>query len=259
LEKSVPIDQALMCDRPAEELELVLATGVLALVYPELVAMVGFGGHGQGHKDLWWHTKLVVAQTEPVRVVRWAALFHDVGKVGTMSRSGGKVSFHGHEIASARLFDRAARRTGVPDELRLGARALIQHLGHVEAYVPGWTDSAVRRLHRDTGACFEPLLMLASADITTRHEHKRRAHRERMAALGERARALAARDALLPLLPTGLGTAIIERLGLCPGPEIGRLMRLLEQAVADGILPARAEFEVYLAHLEASRQAPEQP
>ena len=58
------VDNALMCRRPDEELELLVETGVLEQVYPEVSAMVGFGGLEHGHKDLWWHTKKVVAQTK---------------------------------------------------------------------------------------------------------------------------------------------------------------------------------------------------
>ena len=81
--------------------------------------------------------------------MRWAALFHDVGKVPTFSRAKGKVTFHGHEVMSARLFDKAARRSGLDDAFRKHVRFLVRHLGRVEAYEPDWTDSAVRRLHRD--------------------------------------------------------------------------------------------------------------
>jgi poly(A) polymerase len=253
----VPVDQALMSRRPARELELLYETGVLAQVFPEVTAMVGFGGTGQGHKDLWWHTKLVVEQAAPIRAVRWAALFHDVGKVQTFSRANGKVSFHGHEALSARLFDVGARRTGMDDELRRHIRFLVRHLGHVESYLPEWTDSAVRRLHREVAIHFDDLLALACADITTKHADKRRRHHARMQELAERARTIAAEDAALPPLPKGLGTAVIQALGIAPGPEVGRLMAELEEAVAAGELPPRAEFEVYIEHLRA--RAPQAP
>lgn len=249
----VVIDNALMCSRPAQELELLLDTGVLEQVYPEVTAMVGFGGEGHGHKDLWWHTKKVVAQARQHRAVRWAALFHDVGKVPTFSRAKGKVTFHGHEIVSARLFDKAARRTGVDDDFRKHVRFLVRHLGRIEAYESSWTDSAVRRLHRDCQRHFEDLLLLASADITTKHADKRRAHRARMKELAERAEAIARDDASLPALPKGLGTLVIDRLGLDPGPEVGRIMAELKAAVESEELAARAEPEVYIAWLKERR------
>jgi poly(A) polymerase len=245
----VVVDQALMCARPSQELERLAELGLLGEIYPEVQAMVGFGGGKQGHKDLWWHTKLVVEQTVKRRAVRWAALFHDVGKVPTFSRESGKVTFHGHEVVSARLFDKAARRTGLDDAFRKHVRFLVRHLGHVESYEPEWTDSAVRRLHRDTKKHFDDLLALARADITTKHADKRRRHHARMKELADRAAAIAKKDAELPLLPKGLGTALIEELEIEPGPGLGRLMKDLEAAVRRGEVAPRAEFDVYVAFL----------
>src|SRR5262245_10346087 len=96
--------RVLMGKHAAEGLEVLQGSGVLADTLPEIQAMVGFGGAGQGHKDLWAHTKLVVKQTKAQPSLRWAALFHDTGKVSTLSRATGKVSFHQHEFVSARLF-----------------------------------------------------------------------------------------------------------------------------------------------------------
>ncbi|MEM9691902.1 MAG: HD domain-containing protein [Myxococcota bacterium] len=249
----VVIEQALMCGTPQEELEMLQQTGTLAHLYPEVHAMVGFGGGQSGHKDLWWHTKLVVAQTIERPEVRWAALFHDVGKVPTFSREKGKVTFHGHEMMSARLFDKAARRTGLPSAFRKHVRDLVRHLGQVESYESHWTDSAVRRLHKQLAPVWDDVVALACADITTKHAHKRRAHQKRMRELDERAKAIAEADASLPLLPKGLGRVIIEALELTPGPEVGRVMKKLEAAVEAGTCPARAEPEVYVAFLKACR------
>ncbi len=251
MEKYLPIDQALMSSRPDEELELLHTTGLLAELYPEIEAMVGFGGHGQGHKDLWWHTKQVVTQTEPCRAVRWAALFHDVGKVPTFARENGKVSFHGHEIVSARLFDKAARRTGIEDALRKETRFLVRHLGQMESYERGWTDRAVRRFYLQCAKHWDALISLACADITTKHADRRRAHRARMKEVDDRAKKIAKEDAKLPPLPTGLGSVLIEQLEITPGPQLGRWMNQLKEAVEAGELPERADPEVYVEHLRS--------
>src|SRR5690242_21203419 len=48
-------------------------------------SMVGFGDGEWRHKDVWKHTKQVVRQAVPQLEVRWASLFHDIGKVKTRS------------------------------------------------------------------------------------------------------------------------------------------------------------------------------
>ena len=52
--------------------------------------MVGFGDGEWRHKDVWKHTKQVVRQAVPRLEVRWASLFHDIGKVKTRCISPGR-------------------------------------------------------------------------------------------------------------------------------------------------------------------------
>ncbi len=55
------------------------------------------------HKDVLAHTIAVVAKTRPERIVRLAALLHDVGKPKTRSIGDAGVSFHHHEVVGARM------------------------------------------------------------------------------------------------------------------------------------------------------------
>lgn len=246
-------DEALLDDRADLQLEDLQTSGVLADTFPEVSSMVGFGGARQGHKDLWGHTKQVVRQCVPKVEVRWAALFHDVGKVKTFSRDSGKVTFHGHEVVSARMFDGAARRSKLfSAEQRKHIRFLVRHLGHVEAYASDWTDSAVRRLNRDLGALFVDTVLLARADITTRHDHKRRRHHERMNELVERAEEIAAADAVVPPLPKGMGDALMKALDLTPGRRIGELKKALEAAVEEGAVEPHLEAEHYVEFVKSN-------
>lgn len=244
----IAIQEALESDKPDERLEVLNQEGLFSKHLPDIQAMVGFGGEDTGMKDLWAHTKQVVLQTihSPREHLRWAALFHDVGKVPTFSRATGKIAFHGHEALGARLFDRAARRIGMADDDRKAVHFLIAHLGLVEAYEREWTDSAVRRLHRDVGDRLEDLLNLSRSDITTKHDFKRKAHHDRINELSERARKLAELDAIPQALPKGLGTAIVAALGIAEGPELGRIMKRLKADVEAGKLPRNADIQVYL-------------
>lgn len=240
---------------PDEALELLQTTGVLRSTFPELQSMVGFGGQGQGHKDLWEHVKQVTCQAKPDLVIRWAALFHDVGKVETFSRETGKVSFHQHEFASARLFRQATQRSGLLDpQVQQKSHFLVRNLGLVEAYASDWTDSAVRRLMKDLGEHFDRILMLARADITTKHSHKRQAHHERLHELAERAAVIAAQDAIVPPLPKGLGDALMAAFGIPPSKRLGDLKAALEQAIKAGRVAAHQEAGLYVAFLLEHRE-----
>jgi len=247
--------RVLLGQRPDHALEHLQAAGALREVFPELQAMVGFGGHGQGHKDLWAHVKQVVRQSSPDIAVRWAALFHDVGKVKAFSRDSGKVSFHQHELVSARLFQQAARRSELIErDVRETSHFLIRHLGLLEAYASCWTESAVRRLGGELGEHFERTLLLARADITTKHEHKRQIYQARLDELWQRARDIQARDAIVPPLPKGLGHALMAAFGLPPSQRLGQLKAAIEQAVRAGRVQPNQLAEHYVGFVSEHRE-----
>ena len=249
---------ALLLDREVPQaLQRAVDLGVMKAVFPELFALVGFGGGRSGHKDLWVHTKLVVAQTPPSPALRWAALFHDCGKPRCFSEDSAGISFHGHEVASAQLFRRAASReklfTG--DEVKR-ISGIIVMLGKVEQYDAQWTDAAVRRLTKELGALAPDVLAVAQADCTSGKPEKRRAAVSRCQALAARITELVKQDQIQPALPHGLGTAVMERLGVDPGTmsreqaqEMKRIMGGLKALVESGALPRSGAIEVYLEKL----------
>lgn len=248
-------NRVLIGKHPDAGLELLQQTGELRSVLPEVQRVVGFGGGSQGHKDLWAHTKQVVKQSKAKLHIRWAALFHDVGKPESFSRETGKVSFHQHEFASARLFREAMKRTGLLEgEVWDKTHFLIHNLGLLEGYSAEWTDSAVRRLHKELGEHFEDVLLLGRADVTSKHAHKRERVQQLMHDLSERARKIAAKDAIVPPLPKGLGTALMSAFNIPPSKRVGELMKTLEGSVGEeGPLPHQ-EIPYYVQYVTEHRE-----
>jgi poly(A) polymerase len=248
------LDQLLLARDVEVQLEGLCQNGTLAQVFPEVHVLVGFGGGKSGHKDLWPHTKKVVAQCVPRLNVRWAALFHDVGKVKCFTRGpDGEVSFHGHEAVSAKLFMQAVRRTQLfSREEADWIRFLIYHLGHVEEYDDSWTDSAVRRVHTLAGPHFEDLMALAQADVTTMKAEKRAQHHERVSALRKRALEIAAKDAIPPALPKGLGDVLSTEFGIPKSKALGDLMKKLTTAVEEGKLPRQPSFDECFSYVRTN-------
>lgn len=237
------LDKALLAKTPSDELQKLVDAGVMI---PEVMAIVGFGG--DGHKDLWKHTKVVVDQAVPRRAVRWGALFHDIGKPQCFEKRGKKISFHGHEAVSAKIFNQAAKRLGMDPDFRRHVRFLVHHLGQVEAYLPSWTDSAVRRLGNQLGDHLEDIVALSRADITTANLKRRQRKHMQLKELRDRIVELRLADAQPAALPKGLGTALTEALGVPPSEALGDLMKALREAVEAGKLPAQGPFEVYVEY-----------
>ena len=95
---------------------------VLEVFLPEIAPCVGFDQHSPYHcYDVWEHTARSVGAVPPRPVLRWAMLFHDLGKPETFSLGeDGRGHFYGHwresvkkaEAVMDRLrFDNHSRRT----------------------------------------------------------------------------------------------------------------------------------------------------
>ena len=251
------LDRVVMGSFPEAGLDGLLASGMLERLLPELGALVGFGDGEWRHKDVWKHTKQVVAQAELRLEVRYAALFHDIGKVKTRSISPeGEVHFFGHAEVGARMFDKLERRQRLfagQDSLRESIRSLVFHHLRASQYDGQWTDSAVRRFAREMGANLENLLCLSRADITTKRIEKRRRGVGLINELAERISELAALDAQVPPLPKGVGTDLMATFGLAPCKLIGDIKRALEAAVDSGELESHRESAYYVEYVASHR------
>ncbi len=251
------LDRVIMGDYPELGLDALLTSGLLDTLLPEVKAMVGFGDGEWRHKDVWKHTKQVVAQAIPRLDVRWAALFHDIGKVKTRTISPeGEVHFFGHAEVGARMFDKLERRErlfAIDGSLRSEIRFLVLHHLRASQYDGKWTDSAVRRFAREMGGNLDALLCLSRADITTKRPEKKRRGIAMIDDLATRITALAAEDAKLPPLPTGVGNDLMQEFKLPPSRLIGDIKRALEAAIDSGEIPAREESRFYVEYVAANR------
>jgi poly(A) polymerase len=244
------LDRVMLGDHADLGLDALLASGVLDALLPEVKAMVGFGDGEWRHKDVWKHTKQVVTQSLSRIELRYAALFHDIGKVRTRSISpDGEVHFFGHAEVGARMFDKLERRQrlfAADEALRREVRFLVLHHLRASQYDGKWTDSAVRRFAREMGPYLEDLLCLSRADITTKRPEKKRRGISMIDELGQRITTLAAEDAKQPPLPTGVGNEIMSAFGLPPSRLIGDIKRALEAAIDAGEIEPRLEPEAYV-------------
>ncbi len=231
-------------------LEWLRATGLLAVLFPELSATVDLVQEpGRQHKDVWAHTKQVVRQTVRRPLVRWAALLHDIGKVPTRTYTADGVHFHGHAEVGARMFEKVNQRLAFARDERHTIKFLIRHHLRTNQYGEQWTDSAVRRFHREMGPYMTDLLDLSRADITSKRPGRRKSLLEQISALSDRVVRLAEEDAKQPPLPGGVGNAIMDVFEIPPSRLIGDLKRALEGAIERGELEPRREDAYYIAYL----------
>ena len=227
------LDKLMVVERPADGLWFLVRTGLAEEFLPELPALGLEQDPIHRHKDVLAHTIAVVEKTRPDRVLRLAALFHDVGKPKTRSYGPAGVSFHHHEVVGARMTRDRMRALRYPSEDVDTVAMLVELHLRFHTYRLGWTDRAVRRYVRDAGALLDPLNELTRADCTTRNEAKARALARRMDELERRIEELREQEELDAIRPDLDGRQVMELLGLAPGPAVGRALSFLLEARLD--------------------------
>jgi poly(A) polymerase len=231
------LDKMLVLDVPSKALWYVVRTGLADEFLPELPAMALEQDPIHRHKDVLAHTLAVVDKTSNDRLLRLAALFHDVGKPRTRAITDGGVSFHHHEVVGARMTRARMEALRYPSaEVDTVVRLVELHL-RFHTYRLGWTDKAVRRYVRDAGPYLDLLNELTRCDCTTRNAAKARALARRMDELEARITELRAQEELDAIRPDLSGNQVMALLGIGPGPAVGRaLSYLLELRLDEGPL-----------------------
>ncbi len=230
------LDKLLVVPDPSEGLWFLVKTGLAEEFIPELPALALEQDPVHRHKDVLAHTIAVVQRARPGRIVRMAALFHDVGKPKTRSFGpGGTVSFHHHELVGARMTRDRMRALRYPvEDIERVSKLVELHL-RFHTYAMGWTDSAVRRYVRDAGDLLDDLNELTRADCTTRNPVRAQQLARRMDELEARVAELRESEELAAIRPDLDGREVMSHLGIGPGPVVGRaLTYLLELRLDEG-------------------------
>lgn len=239
------LDKLIVVDSPTAGLWFLVETGLADKFLPELPSMRLENDPIHRHKDVLTHTLAVIENVRSdahpdfdFRITRLAALFHDVGKPRTRGFQEGKgTTFHMHDIVGAKMTRKRLQALRYPNEDVEAVTELVRLHLRFHTYEMGWTDSAVRRYVNDAGPLLDELNVLTRCDCTTRNERKAARLSRRMDELEARIAELAAREELKAIRPEMDGVAVMEHLGIEPGPAVGRAMaHLLEIRLEEGVI-----------------------
>lgn len=217
---------------PRAGITALVDTGLAEHVLPEVPRMRLETDEHRRHKDVYEHSLTVLEQAialeppeeSPDLVLRLAALLHDIGKPKTRAFAPeGGVTFHHHEVVGAKMaHKRLAALRYSKDVIASVGRLIELHL-RFHGYGSGeWTDSAVRRYVRDAGDQLQRLHRLVRSDCTTRNRRKAAALERAYDHLEARIERLTREEELAQIRPDLDGHAIMDILGVGPGPIIGR-------------------------------------
>ena len=220
---------------PSRGLRLLLSTGLLARIIPELIESVGFRQNRYHAYDVWRHTLRCVDFCPPDLVVRMAGLLHDVAKprcAAPKEGAPGEHTFYDHEKVGAKLGVEIMTRLRFSGrEVERVALLVAEHNWH---YLPEWNDATVRRtLARIGPAEIESLWALRRADLQARGKFVKEGLADQAAA-EERFKREIDRAAALKIADLAVsGADVMRELGLTPGPKVGQVLARLLDLVID--------------------------
>ena len=234
--------------QPSRGLAELQRCGLLQLIIPELSALdIVETRNGRAHKNNFYHTLEVVdnvAKHSDNLWLRWAALFHDVGK--TKSKRWEPAlgwTFHNHNYIGAKMIPSIFRRMKLPMDAKMKyvEKLVNLHMRPIVIADEVVTDSAVRRLMNDAGDDIDDLMTLCEADITSKNEVKKKRFLENFRMVREKLTDLKERDYKRLLQPVIDGNEIMEMFSLQPCREVGQLKQYLKDAVLDNRVPNERE------------------
>ena len=234
--------------QPSRGLAELQRCGLLQLIIPELAALdIVETRNGRAHKNNIYHTLEVVdnvAKHSDNLWLRWAALFHDVGK--TKSKRWEPAlgwTFHNHNYIGARMIPSIFRRMKLPMDAKMKyvEKLVDLHMRPIVIADEVVTDSAVRRLMNDAGDDIDDLMTLCEADITSKNEVRKKRFLENFRMVREKLTDLKERDYKRLLQPVIDGNEIMEMFSLQPCREVGQLKQYLKDAVLDNRVPNERE------------------
>ena len=113
------LNKILMSSKPSRGIRLLLDSKLLDYVLPEISRLSGFNQHNPFHHlELLEHTLCVLDKVEPRLQLRLAALFHDVGKVDTVTLDENGIGhFYGHDSVSEEITKSVLKRLRYSNEI----------------------------------------------------------------------------------------------------------------------------------------------
>ncbi len=240
----IELNKIILSPRPSMGFELLRQTGLLGMILPEMVALVGVDRVGKhAHKDNFQHTMMVldnVSRHSDDLWLRWAALLHDIAKPPTKAYDA-RVgwTFHGHEVLGSKMVFEIFRRLRLPlgEPRKFVQKMVFLHLRPISLTQEEVTDSAVRRLLFEAGDDIESLMKLCEADITSGIESKVKRYMANFELVRRKMVELEERDRVRNFQPPITGEIVMKRYNISPSNIIGTIKEEIKSAILDGKIP----------------------
>jgi len=243
----------LLSKEPSRGIENLRIGGLLQYFLPEVLTMFGFDQRNPHHdKDVYYHTLMVMDNTEPRLALRLGALFHDIAKPVTFTLDEKGIGhFYGHELKGKDMCEYILKRLRYDnDTIKKVSNLVYDHMSRYSNLKSSTIKKVITRVGKEN---LEDLFNLQEADIKASAppfdfsgiHHLRKKSKEIL----EHKEPLTVKDLLLK------GDDLI-RLGLKPGKLIGEILNhLMEKVLEDPKLNKKDQLEeMALEYIEKSKE-----
>lgn len=229
---AVELTKLLMSDHP-ERLITAYELGVTRVVLPEFNAMMETPQVNKHHAyNVGEHTVRVVREVPKDKVLRWAALLHDVAKPITRTNDGQWDHFYGHNEKGVEMAEEVLRRLKLDNATIERVKRLVYWHDYGMGELPK-IRSFRKALNKMGPDLFEDFAYIKRADILAQSDYHREDKLHNLEVLKGYYKEVVENNQCVTLKDLAVTGKDLIDMGIKPGPQMGELLNMLLEKVLE--------------------------